>query len=157
MARDYGYSNINANHWAGMYADRNMESFLKSKGRDTTHFKEFYNQYTDWGNKPDNRWDTTAAFTERRKSQFNNVTAGFLSDYDKFLKHKDNQKEPVAESTIRAESTTSAQKAAQTGVPSIDNMSTESDKDTETKRRRNKARGKRGFVVARESGQGINI
>ena len=65
---------------------------------------------------------------------------------------------PVAESTIKAESTQQANlRAQQTGTPDANNQESESQKDTETKRRQNKAKGKRGFVVARESGQGINI
>ena len=95
-------------------------------------------------------------FHESFRKPHNDAYAETLrKDYEQ--RYKTDNEYTAAESTIRAESTTSAQRAAQTGVPSIDNMSTESDKDTETKRRRNKARGKRGFVVARESGQGINI
>lgn len=64
----------------------------------------------------------------------------------------------VAESTIQAQSTQQANlRAQQTGTPDANNQVSESQKDTETKRRQNKAKGKRGFVVARESGQGINI
>ena len=56
----------------------------------------------------------------------------------------------VAESTIRAQSTTVARSAQ-------DSDSEDTDKDTERKRRRNRSRGKRGFVVSRASGQGISI
>ena len=136
-----------------------------NKRKTNYSFDDFYKEYTskDYWKKQAGHDGigqmTSHAVFYHDIGEKENFRKAMNIDLDNWIKRQDlaNNPPPVAESTIQAESTTSAQRAAQTGVPSIDNMSTESDKDTETKRRRNKARGKRGFVVARESGQGINI
>ena len=137
------------------------------KKRNTNYnFDDFYKEYTS-----DAYWKKQAGHDAIGGTKHHAVRYhrwGHTADYEKainidldnWIKRQDlaNNPPPVAESTQQAQSTVEAtQRAAQTGVPSIDNMSTEAEKDTETKKRQNKSKGKRGFVVARESGQGISI
>ena len=129
------------------------------------NFDNFYNEYTrdDYWKKQaghDGVGGTTnhAVFYHNfgDKDRFKKAIG---IDIDNWTKANKNLKAPtVAESTIQAQSTQQANlRAQQTGTPDANNQVSESQKDTETKRRQNKAKGKRGFVVARESGQGINI
>ena len=135
------------------FNDDEKKKYKKYFDEDMKYHADHKGQKGTWGNIDE--FDNRAYYSDYNKSKMDNIR----KDYEKRYANDPTINRPsAAESTIQAQSTQQANlRAQQTGVPDANNQMSESQKDTETKRRQNKAKGKRGFVVARESGQGINI
>ena len=151
------------------YFDEDMKYHADHKGQKGT-----------WGNI--DKFDNRAYYSDYNKSKMDGIRKDYEERYQKDLKANANKPiEPTgpieSESTqqgakpIESQSTAKGEKpsvkpveptpppqsAVGVTVPSMQDHSSNADGNTPSANRKNKRRGKRGFMITREQGQGLNI